>query len=161
MGSEAYMRIKPEKTAHGGGDCTFTRDGNNPDDPYTVSVKNVDFDTEKFDDPYTVSVKNVDFDTEKFPTKTWGGKDLSAGPFIYTSHRLQFFVPFRTIDAEDGTPGNDVGAINLSNRFAGFDPDGIPDANGRTTVTASNPGTAPTTPVPVRRFQVTATSRTT
>ncbi len=111
MGSTGYMNSKPGQTAHGGGDCSYERDGNGPGDPYTMTVK------------------NVDYNTDKFPTSTWGGQDLSAGPFIYTSHRIRFFVPLRSIDAENGSQ-DDQGKIKLYNRFAEFDPDGVPDVNG-------------------------------
>ena len=58
------------------------------------------------DSSYTVSISGADLDGSRFPTATWGGTDLSAGPFIEVEHRVGIFIPFRSIDATDGTVNN-------------------------------------------------------
>ena len=74
--------------------------------------------------PYTMTLTGADLDGSRFPSATWGGTDLSAGPFIVIEHRVGIFVPFRTIDATDGS-ANNAGSLMLSNRYSGFDPTGI------------------------------------
>ncbi len=75
-------------------------------------------------DSYTVSISGADLDGSRFPTATWGGTDLSAGPFIEVEHRVGIFIPFRSIDATDGTVNN-AGSLMLYNRYSGFDPTGV------------------------------------
>ena len=74
--------------------------------------------------PYTMSISGADLDGSRFPTATWGGTDLSAGPFIVAEHRVGVFIPFRTVDATDGTT-NGSGSLQLFNRYSGFDPTGV------------------------------------
>ena len=71
-----------------------------------------------------MSISGADLDGSRFPTATWGGTDLSAGPFIEVEHRVGIFIPFRSIDATDGTVNN-AGSLMLYNRYSGFDPTGV------------------------------------
>ncbi len=70
---------------------------------------------------YSLSISGADLSATRFPTRTIGGQDLTAGPFIDIEQRVQVFIPFRTIDAADGTV-NGNGQIQLSNKLGGFDP---------------------------------------
>ncbi len=73
---------------------------------------------------YTFTLDNADLSGTRYPTRTIGGTDLSAGPYYVINHRVQVFLPFRSIDIEDTTT-NDVGAIHLYNVFENFDPDSV------------------------------------
>ncbi|MBK6954504.1 MAG: hypothetical protein IPH27_03090 [Actinomycetales bacterium] len=74
--------------------------------------------------PYSMSITGADLDGSRFPSATWGGTDLSAGPFILAEHRVGIFIPFRSVDATDGTT-NGAGSLQLFNRYSGFDPAGV------------------------------------
>ncbi len=107
-----FGRTEPDpyyyRTASESGDCSFTRD--DPSDPTSQ---------------YTFTIDNADLSGERFPTKTWGGQDLSAGPFIYAEHRVMMFVPLQSIEDADGNPTNQNGSFQMSNQFGGFDPNGV------------------------------------
>ena len=73
---------------------------------------------------YDFTLTGIDY-TSGYPTRTVGGSDLSAGPFYVAYYRVQFFVPFRTIDEENGDPNDDVGTVMFTNQLNDFDPNGI------------------------------------
>ncbi len=90
------------------GVCTFVRDS--ATDPTS---------------DYTFSINGADMSGTRYPTQTIGGTSLAAGPFYSIAHRVQIWIPFRSIDAEDGTLGNGNGSIQLSNSFEDFDPSSV------------------------------------
>ncbi len=90
------------------GTCTYTRD--NAADP-TSGV-------------FTVSLDNADFAGTHYPTRTFANADLSAGPYYAMSHRVQFWIPFRSIDMVDGQLDNS-GTVYLKSTLSDFDPNGI------------------------------------
>lgn len=74
---------------------------------------------------YTLTLSGIDMSGSRYPTQTLGGGDLSAGPFYVASYRVQIFIPYETLDATDGTVGDNRGGLALYNRVGGFDPNGI------------------------------------
>lgn len=111
LGMQTTLAGYPAANATDSGTCTFTRSA--PADNTSQ---------------YSFSITGADLSGARFPTKTYGGADLSAGPFINVEQRVQVFIPFRTIDSADGTVDG-AGAIKLSNTYRGFDPDGISGAS--------------------------------
>lgn len=73
---------------------------------------------------YDLVLNNVDMSGTDYPTRTYNGSDLSAGPFYVAMHRVQFFIPNRSIDMSDGVMDN-VGSLQVSNCIDNFDPVGI------------------------------------
>ncbi|MEZ5381807.1 MAG: SdrD B-like domain-containing protein [Microthrixaceae bacterium] len=71
---------------------------------------------------YNFTLTGADFSGLDYPTRTIGGADLSAGPYIAIEQRVQVFIPFRAIEPTDDNNSNGVGALKLSNEFTGFDP---------------------------------------
>ena len=102
----AYPLYYP-RTVPDSGNCAFTRE-----DPADNTSQ------------YDFSLSGADMSGNRYPTATWGGTDLSAGPYIAIEHRVQVFLPFRTIDLADGTL-DQQGGIQLFNAVGGFDPMGI------------------------------------
>ena len=102
----AYLAQYP-RTIDNSGTCTITR--SNPADNTS---------------DYTFSLTGGDYSGNRYPQQTWGGVDLSAGPFIAVEHRVRVFIPFRTIDMSDGVI-NDSGSVQLFNQYEGFDPVGV------------------------------------
>ncbi|WP_038141918.1 IPTL-CTERM sorting domain-containing protein [Thiothrix lacustris] len=109
-GNETIYADQPQNTAViDSGLCEYTR--SNPADPTSN---------------YSFSIKNADLSGNRYPTKTvYSGSDLSAGPYYVINHRVQVWIPFRTIDAEDGVMGNNNGQVKVSSLFSGFDPNGV------------------------------------
>ena len=97
----------PAENVTQSGTCTYTRS-----DPANNTSQ------------YSFSITGADLSGTRFPTSTYGGQDLSAGPFIDIEQRVQIFIPFRTIDASDGAIDG-AGALKFSNEFGGFDPTGL------------------------------------
>ncbi len=98
--------IYPNANVQDSGTCSYTRDGVGPTDGYTFTID------------------NADLSGTRYPSRTIGGTDLTAGPYYVINHRVQVFLPFSSIDIEDGTT-DDVGAIHLYNLFENFDPDSV------------------------------------
>ncbi|PWQ93576.1 SdrD B-like domain-containing protein [Leucothrix arctica] len=88
------------------GTCAYTRD--DPLDPTSTS--------------FTVDLQGADLTGSRYPTRTIGGTDLTAGPYYVMNHRVQIFIPFRSIDLADGIEGNDTGTVYLSSLISDFDP---------------------------------------
>ncbi|WP_181389760.1 SdrD B-like domain-containing protein [Leucothrix pacifica] len=88
------------------GDCTYERE--DPLDPTSTS--------------YKITIDNVDLSGTHYPTKAVGAIDLTAGPYYVMNHRVQVFIPFRSIDMTDGIAGNNTGAVYLSSLLKDFDP---------------------------------------
>ena len=89
------------------GSCTYTRD--NPADPTSTA--------------FSVELQGADLSGNQYPTKTIGNADLTAGPFYVINHRVQIFVPLRSVDLADGIAGNGSGTVYLSSLISDFDPD--------------------------------------
>jgi|GEM_PF-1377811 len=106
-GDPGVATSRPERRVQDSGDCAVTRD-----DPTDNTSQ------------YSFELDNADLDGSFFPTQTWGGLDLSAGPFIYVEHRVQVFIPNRSIDLSDGVIDNN-GSFQMFNSYGGFDPDGL------------------------------------
>lgn len=87
------------------GTCTYTRDDPDP----TSKV-------------FTVTIDGVDLSGNHYPTRTVGGTDLTAGPYYVMNHRVQIFIPFRSVDAADEEVGNNTGDVWLSSLLKDFDP---------------------------------------
>ncbi|MEZ5479955.1 MAG: SdrD B-like domain-containing protein [Thiolinea sp.] len=87
------------------GSCTYTRD--TPAD--------------KTSGGFSVQIAGVDFSGAHYPTRTFNNTDLSAGPYYAMSHRVQIWVPFRSIDQVDGALDNQ-GAVYLQSSLEEFDP---------------------------------------
>lgn len=87
------------------GSCTYTR--NNPADPTSLS--------------FTVTIDNADFSGTHYPTKAFGNVDLTSGPYYVTNHRVQYWIPFRSIDMTDGVM-DDQGSVYLSSLLSDFEP---------------------------------------
>jgi uncharacterized repeat protein (TIGR01451 family) len=90
------------------GTCTFSR--NDPADNAS---------------PYTFTVQGADLSGTRYPTRTIGGADLVPGPYYSVAHRVQVFIPFRSIDKADGNLNDSQGAIYIKNTLKGFDPAGV------------------------------------
>lgn len=88
------------------GTCSYVRD--DPSDPTSTE--------------YTVTISGVDLSGDHYPTATIGGTDLSAGPYYVMNHRVQIFIPFRSVDLTDEISGNNTGAVYLSSLLKDFDP---------------------------------------
>ncbi|CAA6824060.1 MAG: Unknown protein [uncultured Thiotrichaceae bacterium] len=73
---------------------------------------------------YTMTVSGADLSGDRFPTEAIGGADLSAGPYYYVNMRVQFFIPTRVIDDEDGDVDG-VGSIYIKNVLKDFAPVGV------------------------------------
>ena len=109
------------------GTCSITRD--NPSDATSSN--------------HTVTLQGADLSGSRYPTRTIGGADLTTGPFYVINHRVQIFIPFRSVDLTDNDPSNGLGSVYLCSEVDGFDPvspsgtsnfgDGFePGANGAT-----------------------------
>jgi protocatechuate 3,4-dioxygenase beta subunit len=90
------------------GTCSYAR--NNPSDPTSLD--------------FTVTINNADLSGTRYPTKSFGGIDLSAGPYYAVNDRVQYWIPFRSIDMTDGVMDNQ-GSVYLSDVLTGFDPSGV------------------------------------
>ncbi|MEZ5536233.1 MAG: SdrD B-like domain-containing protein [Thiolinea sp.] len=111
FGNETYYLSYPdypEYHAINSGTCTFDR--NNPADPTALD--------------FTVTINEADLSGNRYPTKAFGSVDLSAGPYYAVSHRVQYWVPFRSIDMSDGVM-DDQGSVYLSDVLNDFDPDSV------------------------------------
>ncbi len=78
---------------------------------------------------YTLTFNGIDMTGARFPTQTYGGSDLTPGPFYVASYRVQIFIPYSEIDAADGTIGDNRGSLVLYNRIGDFDPNGLSGAS--------------------------------
>lgn len=109
-GNETMYADQPQNTkVIDSGTCEYTR--SDPADPTS---------------DYSFTVKNADLSGNRYPTKTvYGGADLTAGPYYVVNHRVQIWIPFRTIDGEDGVMGNNNGQVKVSSALEGFDPNGV------------------------------------
>ncbi len=107
-GSDA-VRTDREEGEHvvDSGTCEYTRD--NASDPTSTS--------------FTVNLDGADLSGSRYPTRTVNGTDLTAGPFYVMNHRVQIFIPFRSVDLADGIAGNSTGTVYLSSLISDFDPD--------------------------------------
>ncbi len=94
--------------ASNSGTCQYTRD--NPADPTSTA--------------FTVTLDNADLSGTHYPTRTFGNTDLSAGPYYVISHRVQIWVPFRSIDMVDNILDN-LGTVYLKSTLNDFDPNGV------------------------------------
>lgn len=90
------------------GTCKYERD--NPADPTSTA--------------FTVTIDKADLSGTRYPTMAFGGVDLSAGPYYVVDERVQFWIPFRSIDMTDGVRDNQ-GSVYLSSVLNGFDPAGV------------------------------------
>jgi len=88
------------------GTCSYARD--NPSDPTSGS--------------YTVTLQGADLSGTRYPTKALGNVDLTPGPYYVINHRVQIFIPFRSVDLADGIAGNGTGVSYLCSQMNGFDP---------------------------------------
>ncbi|QQZ28160.1 IPTL-CTERM sorting domain-containing protein [Thiothrix subterranea] len=109
-GNETMYADQPLNTkVINSGTCEYTR--SNPSDPTS---------------DYSFTIKDADLSGNRYPTKTvYGGADLTAGPYYVVNHRVQVWIPFRTIEAEDGNPSNNNGQVKVSSALTGFDPNGV------------------------------------
>ncbi len=109
-GNETMYADQPQNTkVIDSGTCEYTR--SNPADPTS---------------DYSFTIKDADLSGNRYPTKTvYGGSDLTAGPYYVVNHRVQIWIPFRTIDGEDGVMGNNNGQVKVSSALEGFDPNGV------------------------------------
>ncbi|WP_022952807.1 SdrD B-like domain-containing protein [Leucothrix mucor] len=87
------------------GTCTYERDDADP--------------TSK---SFTVTIDDVDLSGTHYPSRTVGGTDLTAGPYYVMNHRVQIWIPFRSVDLTDGILGNNTGEVWLSSLLKDFDP---------------------------------------
>ena len=88
------------------GTCSITRD--NPTDPTSGA--------------HTVTLQGADLSGSRYPTRTINGTDLTPGPYYVINHRVQIFVPFRSVELADGIGGDSVGVAYLCSQMNGFDP---------------------------------------
>ena len=88
------------------GSCSYVRD--NPADPTSGS--------------FSVTLQGADLSGTRYPTKAIGNADLTPGPYYVINHRVQIFIPFRTVDLADGIAGNGTGVSYLCSQMNGFDP---------------------------------------
>jgi uncharacterized repeat protein (TIGR01451 family) len=120
-GKETYYSTRPiEEKVIDSGTCTFAR----TDPNHKAS-------------PYRMTVTGADLSGSRFPKKTIGGSDLSAGPYYYINMRVQFFIPTRVIDNEDGVMDN-TGSVFISNILKNFSPNGVSGTSNYGT--ANEPG---------------------
>jgi len=59
---------------------------------------------------YTMNITGMDTTGSRYPTKTVNNSSLLAGPYFVGAFRWRIWIPFSAIDAEDGIPGNNIGA---------------------------------------------------
>ncbi|MCB1756367.1 MAG: hypothetical protein KDJ38_12640, partial [Gammaproteobacteria bacterium] len=71
---------------------------------------------------YTMTVSGADTTGSRYPRETINGSSLLAGPYFVASYRLRVWIPFSAIDAEDGIPDNNVGAVKITSCLSDFDP---------------------------------------
>ena len=88
------------------GTCTYDRD--DPSDPTSGN--------------YTITLKDADLSGTRYPTKAIGNADLTPGPYYVINHRVQIWIPFRSVDLADGIAGNGTGVTYLCSQLNGFDP---------------------------------------
>ena len=88
------------------GTCTYARD--NPTDPTSGS--------------HTITLQGADLSGTRYPTKAIGNADLTPGPYYVINHRVQIFIPFRSVDLADGISGNGTGVSYLCSQMNGFNP---------------------------------------
>jgi len=106
-GAETLVHsIYQNTTVIDSGSCVYTRD--NPTDATSTS--------------FSVALQGADLSGDRYPTQTVGGTDLTAGPYYVINHRVQIFIPFRSVDLADGIAGNDTGTVYLSSLISDFDP---------------------------------------
>ena len=98
-------RIEEEHVVDSG-TCSITRD--NPSDATSGG--------------HTVTLQDADLSGSRYPTRTIGGTDLTPGPYYVINHRVQIFVPFRSVDLADSVPGNSTGVAYLCSQMNDFDP---------------------------------------
>jgi uncharacterized repeat protein (TIGR01451 family) len=87
------------------GDCTYQRTSSDP-----TSTE------------YEITLSNIDLSGTHYPTKAIGATDLTAGPYYVMNHRVQIFIPFRSVDLADGIAGNNTGIVWLSSLLKDFNP---------------------------------------
>ncbi len=74
---------------------------------------------------YTMTVTGTDTSGSRYPAKTINNTSLLAGPYFVAAFRMRVWIPFSAIDAEDGVPNDNAGAIKLSSCLSDFDPDSL------------------------------------
>lgn len=95
----------PHRRVLDSGTCAYARD--NTSDPTSTS--------------FTVTLEGADLSGDHYPTEAYGSVDLSSGPYYVMNHRVQIFIPFRSVDLVDGILDNS-GVAYLSSQLNGFDP---------------------------------------
>jgi len=69
---------------------------------------------------HTLTINNADTNGSRWPTRTFGNRDLSAGPYYASTMRVLVFVPFSEIERENDTDNS--GQIYVKECLNNFDP---------------------------------------
>ena len=88
------------------GTCAYTRD--NPSDVTSGA--------------FTVTMQGADLSGSRYPTKSVGNADLTPGPYYVINHRVQIWIPFRSVDLADGVADDGTGVAYMCSQMNGFDP---------------------------------------